>query len=195
MKKFLALLLALVMVFALAACGGNGDDSGKGDKKEGIVGAWTFTYEMDGEDMGLEDYKGTVDLVCNVEFDKDGTCVCTMDMDAMEDVFDDLRKDMVDYMVEMLYDELGKDDAEEYCEEEFGMSCKEYCEENIDQIVDEMMAEFEDLEEEGAYTYEDGVLELDGEELECKINGDKMTIEGSSDVIGIEDEKITLTRK
>ncbi len=145
--------------------------------------------------MGLEGYEGTMDLVFNVEFDKDGTCVCTMDMDAMEDVVDDVRKDWVDYMVEMLYDELGKDEADEYCEEEFGMSCEEYCEETIDEVMDEMMAEFEDLEEESEYTYEDGVLELDGDELECKIKGDKMTIEGSSDVIGIEDEKITLTRK
>ena len=37
MKRLIALLLALVMVFALAACGGSGSESGSGDYKIGII--------------------------------------------------------------------------------------------------------------------------------------------------------------
>ena len=46
MRRILALLLALMMVFALAACGGNADDQGKtdGDEKKTLVMATNAAF-------------------------------------------------------------------------------------------------------------------------------------------------------
>lgn len=51
MKKLLALLLALVMIFALAACGGNSndDDDDKPSKKKGLEDKWSWVMSMEDE--------------------------------------------------------------------------------------------------------------------------------------------------
>ncbi len=188
MKKLLSLLLALMMVFALAACGesdgGKDDDDEEEEGPVSIIGTWEGTMEFTGEDMGLEDLDIEYEVDFEITFDEDGTCCAVIDEKDMEEF-------SIELTIQMLYETLGgEDEAEAYMEEEYGMSCKEYAEDEIEGSFSE-----DDLEEECDYTYEDGVLELDGEELECTIKGSKMTLEGDSEFLGIEDDSITLKKK
>ena len=61
MKKFLAIILALVMVFSLAACGGNGDDTAGGGKDTAGGGKDTAGGGKDTSSGGSE-LAGTYDI-------------------------------------------------------------------------------------------------------------------------------------
>ena len=66
MKKVLALLLALAMVFALAACGGNGG-SGKAEMKHAKIGIGVYSDSGAGNDA-LKAYLKGLESTLNVEF-------------------------------------------------------------------------------------------------------------------------------
>ena len=52
MKKVLSLILALAMVFALAACGDSGKDGGVPDTiKIGVMGTMTGEQALDGDNI------------------------------------------------------------------------------------------------------------------------------------------------
>jgi hypothetical protein len=166
MKKLLALLLALVMIFALAACGGNSndDDDDKPSKKKGLEDKWSWVMSMDGEMMGLEDFDGEFSMTVLFDFD-DGKYTITLDEKALDKSVKAFEQDMVDYMVEA-----GLDEA----------SAREMVEEM--DLAGTMAESMEDeMTESGTYTAEDGKLTMtneDGDEevYSYEIKGDKMTL-------------------
>lgn len=135
MKKILALLLALVMVFALAACGG---DSGTSDEKEegksnsadtktdGVKGDWTGAATIDMGD-GV-----TFKMHCTLSFDDDSYEI-TIDED----------KTLASY--EDVLDSMEMEEAEK-------------------EAALQLMSGNLNQSESGEYEYKDGVLTMDGEE-------------------------------
>lgn len=139
MKKFLALLLALVLVFALAACGEGAEvkDDGEGSTSEQtnapeqtepeetepeetepeetepeqtgsvttgeLEGQWNWVFSVDGEMMGVEGFDGSLDLVVLMSFE-DGDYSLSLDEDALMVSLDSFEQDLIDYMIELLYD-------------------------------------------------------------------------------------------
>lgn len=92
MKKLLSLLLALAMVFTLAACGNK--ESKTDDKKEaeedGISGKYLLTsVEEDGEEMSKEDMEEEYGDDSYIEIDEDGTAVMKIDGDKMDMEWED----------------------------------------------------------------------------------------------------------
>ena len=92
MKKLLSLLLALAMVFTLAACGGK-SDSKKKDKEEeedGIAGKYMLvSVEVDGEEMDEEDMLDEYGEGSYIEIDEDGTAVMKIDGEKMDMEWED----------------------------------------------------------------------------------------------------------
>ena len=76
MKKLLALLLAMVMVLSMAACGGNGgDDSGNKAPAKNLQ-----AVEMEIEASGLEDMtKATIGVPKNMEIEEKDWCYVITD--------------------------------------------------------------------------------------------------------------------
>ena len=169
MKKWLLMLLSIMLIVAMAlsmaACGGKDkdDDDEEDYDMDSIAGEWEAKIDL-GELSGLDfSLNATVKLVC----DEDGTYTITMDSDdilaAVEDNIDDL--------IEAVLEQTGMD-----------MSVDEFLEEadmDRDEFIDLMAEELEayEINESGEYTYEDEVLTIDGEEVECKYTGDKLTFE------------------
>ncbi len=175
MKKLLALLLAVVMIFCLmTACGKDedDDDDDKGSTKSGVVGTWKATVSAAdmGEDMedleGMEEYidLDDVSMVVYLTFDKDGTYELTADRDSLEKMMKSLMQGMFDAMAK-----------------EFGMSTSDLLSSQGVSSIDELITDddlddlMDEMHETGEYTYEDGVLTIDGEEAELK--GNTLTLE------------------
>ena len=87
MKKFLAVLLAVLMLFSLAACGGNGDDTTNGDNETKVIsnivtgsggnqGTYYAFTTAAGHVLSTDDYKFTVQATggsqANIEGIDDG---------------------------------------------------------------------------------------------------------------------------
>lgn len=167
MKKLLALLLALVMIFALAACGAgdttNKDDDDKKEKK-GLEDSWTWTITMDSEAMGMEGFDSGFTMAVLFDFTKDGKFTMTLDEQVMEKSLEDFADAMVDYLVDQ------------------GAGSKD----EVQAIVDEMdiasMFEeaMEEMEASGTYKTEGDKLTMmkDGEEAvyTYKLDGDNLTL-------------------
>ena len=111
MKKLLALLLALVMIFALAACG---ESDKKDDDKETqgttlapattIVGSWKYDISMSGESMGYEGVKATIDLQVQQTFKEDGTVTMVVNEDKLLASMPAFEEALVNYMIENYYE-------------------------------------------------------------------------------------------
>lgn len=177
MKKLISLALCLVMILSvMTACGGSGSGSSGGT---GIVGSWKATLKLSeysdmGDMGGMEEYFDMNKMVITVtmKFTKDGEYSLTVDDSSIDKLVDVMCDGMEDYMKDMakkmgmsykdLMDLLGVSSIREFLEEEG------------------MMDEFEDLKdmnESGEYTWEDGVLTLDGDEVEYKLSGNTLTLE------------------
>lgn len=133
MKKLLALLLVLVMVFSFAACGNDSDKSDdKSDKKsssvveeeETIEGVWYC--EMNGEEIAGMDF----DVPMAFKFNNGKL---TMKFDERK--ADDFTKDLKDYFYDMM-EEQGMDKAavdEALAEQD--TTVEEYMSEMIDELI------------------------------------------------------------
>ena len=83
LQKILALLLALMMVFALAACGG--DDSEKKDEESAeptLVGQWN-SHSTVPFDSGIKESNLKLAAVMQYDFRADGTAYISVDEDSM----------------------------------------------------------------------------------------------------------------
>ena len=117
MKRILALLLAVVMIFALAACG---NDNAKGDDKddkggekvddrplsEKIVGKWTTTISMSGVKMQLPTFDGALEMKVEYTFNADGTGSAKLDVEAYEANVESNRKAIGEAFAQMLINQL-----------------------------------------------------------------------------------------
>lgn len=215
MKKILALLLALAMVFALAACG---DDKEKDDDKKentsesaapsgsepaetntSIVGTWTSTVTYDNaEIMEEEAFEGTTDIVYLVTFEEDGDFVITLDGDAMKDDIDALEEQMVEQLIAIMIESAEVEDEaamDEALLEEMGKTTREVAEEQVAAM--DLLENLKDTigQSSGEYEIVDGALTINGDAFGHKISGNKLTLTGDNDLMeNVELESWELTR-
>lgn len=196
MKKLISLLLCLVMILSvMTACGGK-DDGGSNDggsktpAKTGIVDTWKATLKLsEYGDMGdlseMEEYIDVDKLTITVtlKFTDDGEYTLAVDDKSIDKLVDVMCDGMEGYLKDMA--------------KEFGMSYKEMLEmmgaSSIREFLESegLMDEFEDLKdmnESGEYTWEDGVLTIDGDEVDAKLKGNTLTLE-------IDGMEVEFTRK
>ena len=191
MKKLISLLLCLVMILGvMTACGSSDKSGAEGGSKTGIVGTWKANMKLAeygdmGDMSGMEEYIDVDKLAITVtmKFTADGEYKLTVDDSSIDKLVDVMCDGMEDYM---------KDMAKAY-----GMSYKDLLSamgvKSIRELLEEegMMDEFEDLKdmnESGEYTFEDGVLTLDGDEVDFELKGNTLTLE-------VEGMDVKFTRK
>lgn len=179
MKKLFALLLALVMLFSLTACG-----SGSGSSEPTIVGTWKGSMDLSAVfaaafQTELED---PISMGLTYTFREDGTYAVTVDEDSMDDLMDALVDVFIGIMAAMYGEEFDLDAmlAEE------GMTKEEFTQQLMGSM--DLNSMMEETEETGYYKYENGRiysaedkedLEGDPEDLECMVvtlSGNTLTI-------------------
>ncbi len=222
LTSILSLILALAMVFVFVGCDTNkkSDDDDDDDKKsstveklsdeEVFVGDWTAEYdvadmindEFAGEDEEMAKYLKISEfaLTFNFEFDDEGIYTMEVDQDAFEDTLDSFKKDLEEGMrkyFEALLEEQGLDMSVDELLETQGMSFDDMLDEMFaDDTIDELFSEYTEMETEGQYKVDDGMLytsddvddkpdEDEGEEYEIVDN----------DTIELTAEGMTLTLK
>lgn len=201
MKKLIAMLLALVMVFALCACGGqtagtpagtNGDgtseDGKPADDSAKLVGKWVADIDladmilangMINEDVMDDEMIDVImpediELRIVMEFSDDGEVEVSVDG---EDAVKEWKEQICENMVEYLRKELEATGAtEEEFEEEYGMTLEEYVEESV---ITEMDIDDDEL----------NVSEKD----DYKLVGDKLYVGDEEEYFTVEldDEELT----
>lgn len=155
-RKAVALLMALVMIFVLAGCG-----------KSDVVGTWQADIDMidvlvesiDAElgnmDISFRDYADTFNFRLVVEFKEDGTYCQTVDEEAFNASVADLRSAIIDfyndffvYLLVDTYTQMGVTEdlsSQEALEEFIGMSLDDAIQESMgmsmDEIVDMVISE------------------------------------------------------
>lgn len=160
MKKLIAILLAVSMLFALSACNSNS-----------IVGKWQWEITMDGEMMGFEDFDGELTMIMVFEFDKDGNYFISVDKDALAESVEDFEAALVEYIVQ-----------------DVGENSRKYAENLVAQMnLSENLAG-QDMEEEGEYEIDGDYLIMtpddedeEEEEYEFELDGNKLTLIGESE--------------
>lgn len=192
MKKLISLLLCLVMILGvMTACGSSDKSSAEGGSgKTGIVGTWKANMKLAeygdmGDMSGMEEYIDVDKLAITVtmKFTADGKYKLTVDESSIDKLVDVMCDGLEDYMKDMA--------------KEMGMSYKDLLSaigvKSIRELLEGegMMDEFEDLKdmnESGEYTFEDGVLTLDGDEVDFELKGNTLTLE-------VEGMDVKFTRK
>lgn len=176
MKKLIALLLCFVMILpVMAGCGKDKDSA------DAIIGTWkadvALADYMDMSELGdMGSYFDTDKLTMsfNLEFTKDGKYTLTVDAKSIDN--------MVDAMMEG-FEAYFKDFAESQ-----GMTVEDILSASGVSSVQELieatgaldeMDDLKEMKETGTYTWSDstGVLLMDGEETDAKLDGDTLTIE------------------
>lgn len=148
MKRFFALVLALCLVFALAACGSTSSPAGSWTAKVNLV-------EVAGDELGeMADYLKDMQVDVNLDMNEDKTFVLQMDAAS---AIPALKEGMRGYLNDML--------------SEMGMTAEDYetmSGSSLDALIDEAVAEMdpEDLGEtlKGSYTVEGTKLTLTAED-------------------------------
>lgn len=168
MKKWLLMLLSIMLIVAMAlsmaACGsGSKDDDEEDYDMDSIAGEWEAKIDL-GELSGM-DFK--LEVTVKLDCDEDGTYTITMDSDDILAAVED----NIDEIIEAALEQTGMDMSVDEFLDEAGMDRDEF----IDMMAEEL--EYYEINESGEYTYEDEVLTIDGEEVECKYTGDKLTFE------------------
>lgn len=222
-QKLIALLLALVMVLALAACGN--DDAKKSDDdsdptnsttapagdptdpedpedptdpvdpvdptddpddlnglEQQIIGNWTATVSITGEKMQLPAFTGALEMTVNYTFREDHTGSASLDTDAFAASVESNRQDLADALVQLLYDQLGgQEAAEQTCQNNLGMSCAEYADTYVDTMKTSLTSSFQ-TGESGTWSITDSVLTMGETVVTVSINGDEMVWTGDENM-------------
>ena len=165
-----------------------------------IQGKWAFPFNMSGEMMELDGFEKGIDCILNLDLGNDGTAILTIecvDLEAFE-------RDMSEYLIQLLYDELAasglsQEEAQEAIRATYGMSIEEYVGYAVKQM--DVASLFAQMRVEMVYYVEEGKLYIDdswtsdmGDPSEYILEGDTLTIHEDMSSIGIEEEKMVLTR-
>lgn len=205
MKKIIALLLALVLVLSLAACGKDEPEvtteptteptteatteattePEAPDYSEAVLGAWAWNFPMDESywaAYGMEGITGTVNIGMKLLLE-DGAATIVMDPDTMDATCEELKAVLTDYTINALYatyEAQGMDAAaaEAATQEAFGMSVEEYAADSMSAFTNEDLAEI--------------YLGVDEDPVAYSLDGDKLTIDGVDFTITVEDDTMTL---
>jgi hypothetical protein len=209
MKKFLALLLAVVMVMTLAACGSDADKK----LTEQIQGSWTLELTMDGDMMGVSEFTGEIVLPITITFDADGIMTMHMTAENKAVFTESLETEMYTFMTDMMYSQfedmgMTREEADAAVQEYYGQTMEEV----IEELMAEVMAELDadelaaEMESSSAYIIKNGKLYTgestdDLDVMECneiELSGNTLKLLSSNDASTWEDLNltfpITLTR-
>lgn len=196
MKKILALLLALLMVFALCACGNNDGNSDKDnddkdivqnddkkededeDEEETIVGKWTGEIDLavilsevpEFEDLDKEMRElvmpDDIGIKITFKFEEDGTASVSADAKSALEDYVDQVTDNFVDYVEEMLEAEGV--SKKDFEDAYGMSLEDYASQMMDEGFEEALEEAEDKM---AFDSE-GEYKLDGNKLYFSEDGE-----------------------
>lgn len=135
MKKFTALVLALVMALSLTACG----DSSKDDTAS-LVGSWQYAMDMTelmNEEMAAAmeldtaDLTGTFSVYLALTVAEDGAYTMAIDMDATGDSLNGYLQGLISVVTEMTYaaaeaEGMSREDFDDAINSAMGMTTEEY---------------------------------------------------------------------
>ncbi len=161
MKKFLALLLAVMMVMTLAACGADADK----ELTEKIQGSWTLELTMNGDMMGVSEFTGEIALPITITFDADGIMTMHMTEENKAVFTESLETEMYTFMTDMMYSQfedmgMTREEADAAVQEYYGQTMEEL----IEELMAEVMAELDadelaaEMESSSAYIIKNGKL-------------------------------------
>lgn len=161
MKKFLALLLAVMMVMTLAACGADADK----ELTEKIQGSWTLELTMTGDMMGVSEFTGEIALPITITFDADGIMTMHMTEENKAVFSESLETEMYAFMTDMMYSQfedmgMTREEADAAVQEYYGQTMEEL----IDELMAELMVELDvndlaaEMESSSAYIIKNGKL-------------------------------------
>lgn len=199
MKKYIALLLCLVLTLSLCACG----------PKENLVGTWKTSINMAEmlntamAEAGMGDYVQveSFELPIIMELREDGTATLSVDAEGMAATADKLVEDMIPGLEKFLVDSVAAAGVELSLEEILAASGIASMEEFAGQLKDEFLTAgaFDEVAAEMKYKAKDGKLyfsddlESDvvlGEYNTYKLEGDTLTLDVGNMEIDEEDEEL-----
>lgn len=209
MKKFLALLLAVMMVMTLAACGADADK----ELTEKIQGSWTLELTMNGDMMGVSEFTGEIALPITITFDADGIMTMHMTEENKAVFTESLETEMYTFMTDMMYSQfedmgMTREEADAAVQEYYGQTMEELIEELMADVMTELDADelAAEMESSSAYIIKNGKLYTgestdDLDVMECneiELSGNTLKLLSSNDASTWEDLNltfpITLTR-
>ena len=161
MKKFLALLLAVMMVMSLAACGADADK----ELTEKIQGSWTLELTMTGDMMGVSEFTGEIALPITITFDADGIMTMHMTEENKAVFTESLETEMYTFMTDMMYSQfedmgMTREEADAAVQEYYGQTMEELIEELMADVMAELDADelAAEMESSSAYIIKNGKL-------------------------------------
>ena len=161
MKKFLALLLAVMMVMTLAACGADADK----ELTEKIQGSWTLELTMNGDMMGVSEFTGEIALPITITFDADGIMTMHMTEENKAVFTESLETEMYTFMTDMMYSQfedmgMTREEADAAVQEYYGQTMEELIEELMADVMAELDADelAAEMESSSAYIIKNGKL-------------------------------------
>lgn len=174
-KKILALLLALAMVFAFAACdkdsGTSTDDDTAGTKTESITGEWSVEIDIYDlyyaalvENSGVElDMNSSLVISATYKFDDNGEFELTYSNDKNDLL--DIKAEYTDAVLEFSYayaesEGMSKDDFKEAYKSETGTDFEDDIEAECVAEIDNFVETLCEISVEGYYKFEDGKIYL-----------------------------------
>lgn len=181
MKKrisvLMSMMLALILALTFGACGtGTVADEAETTGLD-ILGAWEFNMNM-AEYIGIEGIDH-FPLIATMEFSDDGTYSIGVSEEA-------LRASLVEN-IDSIIDVSIKETGLEMTTDEFlallGMTRESF----VDYVLELGNVDADSFTQQGEYTFDGGVLTIDGDEVDYEYDGDTLTM--------IEDEiSLILTR-
>ena len=149
MKKMISILMALVLVLALAACGGTGSTQNGAVGSTGAVatpeptpatiyGTWEGTLDMtdklieEVDDEAFAKYLKSFPMIVTVTFNEDNTCHLVADGTGAAD---NLKDAMSQYLVDMVKEQTGMEMSLEEIEQLAGFSVSDYVDEMIQDLL------------------------------------------------------------
>lgn len=187
LKKLSAVLLALAMVLAFAACG-------KSDLN--VTGTWSMKLDLSAamkEEMGSEfsDFDAPFVFTVYLELNKNGSYKMYVDEKETEKDMEAFMDALADYFTEYLYSAMesqgiDRATAQATLEAQVGMPVKDYALQTIKESINvaELTAS---IVQEGVYEVKDGKFFMGVDKVDKQIydlitvDGDKMTLNSAAD--------------
>ena len=153
----------------------------EGDLDPALLGTWAGSIEADGTMMDMPDLDATLIIDLTMSFDEDGWCTMVIDEDALRENISVFLDEAIPYMVQMVYDEMGGEEAaEQMMQESMGMSVTEFYESMLseDTFVDMILSSLDETSAEMEYYVADGQLYIGDTGSDYSIDGDKLILSG-----------------
>lgn len=182
-KRLISLLCIVVLAFSLCGCG---------NEAKKLYGTWETKLDLT-EAIAKQlpadyaDFKFDFELTWLIDFNEDGTYRAYADEAAVKAEFDEFINSLVDYVVDMFYEQMAangltKEQADEAVQKAYGKSLKEAMLDEIDNSID-MDDLVSDIDDSGVYEVKKGKLYTGDTEVNPAayetyvIDGDTLTLD------------------